>query len=443
MSMRAVGRPAAVCAASIALVAAVVPPHHATRRTTTMRTAGEAAAPADSFVSSIGSNAHLSYTNTPYFQAFGTITLPRCRELGIRHLRINAPVVPDDRWMRMVYDNANALYHQLGITYDIIMAPPSGPHADSTHVPFERLLRFLDPNSIEMIEGLNEPDYPNKYPNWVAQTIAWQHLVYTAAKSDPRLANKPVLGPALVHGSKSATAIGDMTTVADFANTHPYPGGRPPSASLNYVASSFQAMNGRLPYVVTETGYHTAIHATDGHPGVSEQAMGKYMPRLFFEYWNFGVRRTFQYELIDEGVDPNDREKNFCLIHADGTPKPAFTALKNLIALLADPHGKHFTPGSLAYTIAGAPSTVHHTLLEKADGRFYLALWQEAPSFDITAKADIAVSPVTVRVTFDRPARDVKTYLPLQGTTPTADQQAATSLSVAVPDHPVILEITR
>lgn len=403
----------------------------------------ETAGSADAFVNSIGSNAHLSYTDRPYYTAFSTVVLPRLRELGMRHLRINAPVLPDDRWMRQVYDNANTLYHELGITYDIIVAPLSRPGADSSTVPFGRLFQFLDPASVDMVEGLNEPDYPDKYPDWVAQTVAWQQRVYTAVKADPALAGRPMLGPALVHGAKSAMAIGSMTTFADFANMHPYPGGREPSASLAINANAYRPMNGSLPYVVTETGYHTAVSATQGQPGVSEAAMGKYIPRLFLEYWNFGIRRTYTYELIDEGTNPTDAELSFGLIHADGSPKLAFTALKNLIGLLSDPAGKgrSFTPGTLRYVLAGAPQTVHHTLLEKTDGRFYLVCWQEVPSYDEKAKTDIAVPTVAARVTFDHSMRDVKMYVPLQGTAPTADLQGTTMVSISVPDHPLVLEI--
>jgi len=403
---------------------------------------GETAGSANAFVNSIGSNAHPSYTDRPYFRAFATIVLPRLRELGIKHLRIGGAVVPDDAWMRKVYDNVNTLYHQLGITYDLVAVPAGSPRPDSSSVPFDRLFRFMDPASVDMVEGLNEPDYPDKYPNWAARAAAWQRLVYQAVKSDRRLAGRPVLGPALVHGDKSATAIGDLTSAADVANIHPYPGGHEPSPSLGPNIAKLRAANGSLPYVATESGYHTAANATSGQPGVSELAMGKYMPRLFFEYWNFGIRRTYQYEFIDEGTDPADPEHHFGLVHFDGTPKPAFTALKNVIALLSDPSGAHFTPGNLNYSLSGASSSIHHTLLEKSDGRFYLAIWQEVPSFNVTTKSDLSVPPVTVQLKFDHPVREAKIYRPLQGADPATDQQSVGSLSVSVPDEAIIVEIT-
>ena len=53
---------------------------------------------------------------------------------------------------------------------------------------------------------------------------------------------------------------------------------------------------------------------------------------------------------------------------------------------MKEPAAPSFSPGSLDYTLAlngaGDLSTVHHTLLQKSDGAFYLMLWQEVGGFD-------------------------------------------------------------
>jgi len=110
--------------------------------------------------------------------------------------------------------------------------------------------------------------------------------------------------------------------------------------------------------------------------------------------------------------------------------------------LSGDPSGAHFTPGNLNYSLSGASSSIHHTLLEKSDGRFYLAIWQEVPSFNVTTKSDLSVPPVTVQLKFDHPVREAKIYRPLQGADPATDQQSVGSLSVSVPDEAIIVEIT-
>jgi hypothetical protein len=439
MRIERITRCVAACVATAALISATRPKPSVDVRGPA---GGETAGSADAFLNSIGSNAHPSYTDRPYFRAFSTIVLPRLREVGIKHLRIGGAVVPDDAWMRKVYDNVNTLYRQLRIKYDLVAVPAGKSKQDSLSVPFDRLFQFMDPASVDMVEGLNEPDYPDRYPNWVQQASAWQRLVNQAVKSDPRLAGRPVVGPALVHGDKSATALGDLTSAADLANIHPYPGGQEPSPSLAPNVAKLRAANGSLPYIATESGYHTAVNATHGQPGVSELAMGKYIPRLFFEYWNFGIRRTYQYELLDEGTDPTDPEAHFGLVRFDGTPKPAFTALKNVVALVSDPSSAHFTPGQLNYSLSGTSPATHHTLLEKADGRFYLALWQEVRSYDLTTKSDLSVPPLAVQLKFDHPVREAKIYRPLHGPDPTADQRSIAQLALSVPDEVIIVEIT-
>jgi hypothetical protein len=89
------------------------------------------------------------------------------------------------------------------------------------------------------------------------------------------------------------------------------------------------------------------------------------------------------YELYDEGTDPSNLEQNYGLIYNNLTPKPAFTALTNLIQLLSEPETS-FTPGKLDYSLEVQSSGtyvrtqyVHDLLLEKSDGDFYLLLWHE------------------------------------------------------------------
>jgi hypothetical protein len=86
------------------------------------------------------------------------------------------------------------------------------------------------------------------------------------------------------------------------------------------------------------------------------------------------------------------------LIRADGTPKPQYSALAAMIALLTD-RGPAFRPSSLTYSLEGViPSDVHHLLLEKSDGHFFLALWRETSGYDSRTKQPIEVTPVTVDV---------------------------------------------
>ena len=193
--------------------------------------------------------------------------------------------------------------------------------------------------------------------------------------------------------------------------------------------------------MATETGYHTAPAWTGGHPAVSEQAMGRYVVRTVLEYFQAGLARTYFYELIDEGTDPADREDHFGLLRADGTPKPAYTALKRLIALLGDP-GPAFSPGQLSYAVRGADRGTQQLLFGKRDGRFYLALWQEVSSFDIASKRDVSSPAVDVVLELAQPASRIRLYAPLESDSPTKELTGTASVPVGTSDSPVLVEIT-
>ncbi len=87
---------------------------------------------------------------------------------------------------------------------------------------------------------------------------------------------------------------------------------------------------------------------------------------------------------------------NFGLLRNDGSEKPAYKALKNLLNLLKDP-GSSFTPGSLDYVLGGDTENVRHTLLQKADGKFYLILWQEVSGYNVDSKKGLPLYMPTLK----------------------------------------------
>lgn len=119
----------------------------------------------------------------------------------------------------------------------------------------------------------------------------------------------------------------------------------------------------------------------------------------------------------------------------DFSPKPAYTALRNTIALLEDP-GPTFEPGSLDYALIGDTTNVHRTLLQKRDGTFYLVLWQEVAS---DGASPVAERPLTVDPAM--PVGKVTVYRPNFSSAPVNAYAAPDKVNVSVPDYPVILEI--
>ena len=397
----------------------------------------EQAKASDAFVDSIGVNTHMNYFDTSYGDY--PIVKQRLAALGVRHIRDKAHLSGNARYNETVY----GMYRELaglGIRSNLIVDPRSPGLGYVNSQKIESMARMAG-NALESFEGPNEYDLSG-VSTWAENLHEYQEDLYTSVKDSETTSDIPVLAPALAHHS-NAEELGYLGAYLDYGNMHPYPDGElPASQRLSKNLSDTRKVSGDNPIVVTETGYHNALSWTGPHAGVSARAAGKYVPRTYLEYFNRGIERTFYYELMNPRPDPtnDDREKNFGLLRNDGSHKPAYTSLKNLIHLLEDP-GPAFKTKSLDYSLTGETSRVHRTLLQKRDGSFYLVLWQERPSYDQGAKKDIAVPTQRVRLNLNQPVSRTVTYLPNVSTSPKRRYVAPKRLTLNVPDHPLVIEM--
>jgi hypothetical protein len=129
------------------------------------------------------------------------------------------------------------------------------------------------------------------------------------------------------------------------------------------------------------------------------------------------------------------------LLRNDGSRKPAFEGARNLIALVDDRAAAPFATRALQVRVTGDTVGVHRLLLQKADGRRYLVLWRNVLSYDKVAHQDIVVAPQTVGLAFDQPVTMASVYVPLFGIAATNVYRQTRAFSVAVPDHPVVIEL--
>ncbi len=392
--------------------------------------AAETAKSADAFVDSFGVNTHFR-NGDPYANP---AILSDLNDLGFRHIRDNA-----DQTSVSGFTTIDALNTTYGIKTDFVLG-------DTFSTPSQLATILHDHPAIEAIEGLNEPDAfgPRSYngltDNWstndYSATKAYQNDIYSAVKnsSDPRVQNVAVLSPAMANTANEQylPPIG-----FDVAAMHSYPSNHSPTFGLDTNLSRTSAIAGAAPIMATETGYFTASLAG----GLTEKAQGKLMPRLFAEYFNRGIARTYTYELADEGTNSSDREEDFGLLHYDLTPKPAYTAMKNLVTLIKEP-GANFTPGSLDYTLSGSTDKVDHLLLEKSDGTFYLLLWHEIAVYSPNSGQDIPNDDVSVTVNFASAMDQVRLYRPNDSLNALATLTHQTSVNVSVPDYMEVVEIT-
>ena len=397
------------------------------------------------FVDTIGVNTHLFYVDTSYGDY--AMVKRRLLELGIRHIRDGFDPGRTQQFFDRVKDLA-----AVGIKSTLIACrvEPSGvPWTTFVH-DAKREVR----SSLDALEGVNEPDLVAADRDWPGLTRACQRQIHSQVRGSTfgRPLTVPVIGPSVQADDRQ---LGEISDSADGGAIHPYPGGRHPGSREGYPfraqmadVRASQFAGARVPVYATETGYHDALNTTTDNPPVSQRAAAIYLPRLFLEYARSGVRRTFVYELVDERSDPAlaDVELNYGLFESDWSHKPSAIALKNTIALLDSPRNGPRRP--LHYGVAnvadpdstGPRGAVRDVLLQKADGSYWLALWQDSKVWDESARTDIANPLVPVRVTLDR-AMSLTSYRPTQSTT-ASGRRTARSFTVGVGDDLLLIRMT-
>jgi hypothetical protein len=275
-----------------------------------------------------------------------------------------------------------------------------------------------------------------------ARTTTLQNDLYAAVKADPQTQAVTILSPAMGGSSKSQY----LPPISfDAAAMHSYPSAREPTFNLDTNIGQMATLRGTpaKPLMSTETGYYNNPVQFGWIP---EHLAAKYIPRLYAEYFNRGIERTYLYELANQGPNTASREENFGLLRFDHSEKPAFTALKNVIDLVEEPGAAPFTLGSLNYTLSPTFSTVHHTLLEKSDGRFYLMLWQEVPVFNRTINnnqgAEITNAPLAVTLTLTTDIAAARVFLPNNSPNATSTYAHPGTIALSVPDQMLVIELT-
>lgn len=402
--------------------------------------APEAARTADRFVDSIGVNTHFGNAIYTGGNAYADPNIEaKLAELGVRHIR-------DHSWNDTALGIVDSLSANYGIRGNLILGETSRSPAD--------LVNLLKAHpGYEAIEGLNEPDFntrsyngftdspsTNSYP----ATRAFQNDMFAAINADPQTQNVTVLSPAM-GGSTKSQYLAPISF--DVAAMHSYPSAREPTFNLDTNISNMATLRGTpaKPLMSTETGYYNNPVQFGWIP---ENLAAKYIPRLYAEYFNRGIDRAYLYEFANQGPDTTDREQNFGLVRFDLSEKPAFTALKNLIDLVKEPGAPSFTPASLSYTLTSSSSlsSVHHTLVQKSDGTFYLMFWQEVPVFNRTTNnnqgAEITNAPISATLTLTTGIAQARLFQPNNSSNPNATYSNPTTISLSIPDQMLIIQLT-
>ncbi len=413
-----------------------------------------AATPRDAraFVDTIGVNTHLHYGGTVYDTGYPMLK-QRLKELGIRHVRDGLPF-DNPQWVadRMADMAANGFKGTLincrfqdSQNWELL-----------THIAKRPEVRPF----VEALEGVNEPNLQQGGQHdggaWWNDARGCDYYTHQQANNDE--GGPPLNVPTYMSSATFDTfkKMGSLWTPrhADGGNMHPYPGSWKPSGpryhpfhqSMADIRQSNFEGNG-MPVIATETGYHDAINCGScGHKPVSQAAEAIYTPRLVLEYAKAGVQRTFLYELVDLWADPerDDVESNFGLFENDWSYKPAATALKNTIDLLDSPSASAQQP--LGYTLSntadpdgsGTAGAVKDMLMQKADGSWWLALWQDSTVYTDSG-GDVSNPAIKVGVKLQR-TLTATGYRPTNGTR-THGSVTASSFTARVNDDVLLIRL--
>jgi hypothetical protein len=289
---------------------------------------------------------------------------------------------------------------------------------------------------VPYLTAVEAPNEPGGWRSDPAMARVWTVELARAIRSDAATSPLPTVCPALADWRNVGKheAIGDLGANCSFANIHNYLGDYDLNdAQLNLSKRDAGILAPGRPLLSTETGLsNKPCEATQ--PVWPEYRAAVLLPLVLWEHYRVGIRRTFIYELLDQ-ASSCAFEDGFGLVRIDGSRKPSFHSLQNVIALLSDP-GPPLSATELQYRLHGSTDSTHSVLLQKRDGSFWLALWQSQPYGP--ALGGGRSKPVTVELA--GPA-DVRVYRPDAGLEPRLQRQAVARMTIRVGVSVELLEI--
>jgi serralysin len=306
-----------------------------------------------------------------------------------------------------------------GVKFDDYM-PEGAPAWDQATLTLAAQL--AQQGVLAYVEGGNEEDdpYAQANGNSLAWTAQFQQQVYAMGQEY----DLPVINMSFGSGWTAANNwegdypdVGDLSAYTNYANAHTYPNvGQTPNDAIAFLNSDAELAASSRPVITTEIGWQTSQF--------SETQIAQYVVDATFDGIADGDAGMWFYGLYD------DSSGDWGLFNADGTARPAATALHDLTTLLADPNAPAgFTPGSLNYTLSGTQSGDNSILIEKSDGSFWIGLWTETGSQH------------TVTVNLPGAASEIEVFDPVTGTTAIQTASNAGSIAVSLGGDPLLIEI--
>ena len=324
-------------------------------------------------------------------------------------------------------------------------------------------IKRIGKEKIAFIELYNEPDGFGKpsyngvsYPGSVR---VFAQDLYNRMKDDTYTADIKIIGTSPAYYNSNTTPSMNVADLVDYGNSHPYPADQLPDETTQF-GCWFQAyhdgckrLHGTKPVIITEDGYYKSVATTATDNGnkypISERAFAKYINRralYLFENSVADVYRWILYELRDGSTSrTNNKESQFGICNGDGARKPAFMALKSLLAACKDGATDQFTftPTALDITFSGDISNLQTRLMQKANGNYILAIWRKLRSYQhgtLATRKDLDYSPTNLTITLPSVPSNIAVVDTL--TTVKSAVNPAQTFNVAVADSVVLVELS-
>ncbi len=363
------------------------------------------------------------------------------KSLGIKHIRIG--IIKDNDTYNSAVSSflSQSQAKALGITS---CAAPLGPSLTSA-VTASDIATFSNAigGGLEAYEAMNEPDaQASADPLWVP------NLVSCMQSQENAIPGAPFVGPAIANELTYANDLGNQTSIINYGNFHRYLSGHNPDTpgyggsfpcgvygALSWAICEAQIVSGSEPIAVTEMGYSSTNE-------VDLTTQAKYLSRTFFVNDNAGIVRTYIYTFVS--YTGGDSFGGDGILNTDLSAKPAYTAIQSSLNVLADTAAGS-TPASVNYAIIGAPSSLEHELIQKSNGSYVLALWNETASWNTATNTPITVAPTNVTVAFPFLTTSVSATSLSDAGTPTTPSAilGVNGFIVPVDDHMTFVQFSK
>lgn len=375
------------------------------------------------FQDSIGFDSHFNYANSPYVPN-GSADAALIEQLPAHHLRDGGTGEANI----MASLCAAGVHHSFGFPINV------------TASQITQTLNEQNPACIDYVEPANEYDN-SRDPNWAANMMAEEQTIYTTIKSNPAFSHITVLGPGLANANKYAMLPG-IAQISDAASFHDGEcDGSPLTKHYANVATKYAAL--KAAYSASKPVWTTEV-AVANNPGLSGcglslQAAAKYVPRQLLVRFNLGMPRNYYNEFSEFpaiggwGV--------LGVVDANANPYPAYLTLHSLMHALPAGQSAQTSLSSLTYALTGATSDVNHTLLQAADGTYYMIVWAEVDSWNVKTKSDVSAAAQAVTLTLPSNVKQVTVSNPNSNYSMTSANVTPVggSVPLSVTDAPMVV----